>query len=100
MIKGKSDESSKRIAVKAVVDVFSALEDPSDQFNSGGQGSTSSHKNSIGHYKAAMHHTKLVTLFYQRAMIFMITGYSPHRHRTGVDVMLLKKENNYHVDSL
>jgi hypothetical protein len=33
-------------------------------------------------------------------MIPMITGYSPERHRKGIDVMLLKKENNFHVDSL
>jgi hypothetical protein len=30
----------------------------------------------------------------------MTTGYSPSRHRKGIDVMLLKKENNYHVDHL
>jgi hypothetical protein len=30
----------------------------------------------------------------------MVTGYSPRRHRQGVDVMLLKKENNYDVNHL
>jgi Reverse transcriptase (RNA-dependent DNA polymerase). len=30
----------------------------------------------------------------------MLTGYSPVRHRRGVDVMLLKKENVYDIDKL
>ena len=30
----------------------------------------------------------------------MMTGYSPNRHRQGMDVMLLKKENSYNVDRL
>jgi hypothetical protein len=30
----------------------------------------------------------------------MMTGYSPKRHREGMDVMLLKKENSHNVDNL
>jgi hypothetical protein len=33
-------------------------------------------------------------------MIPMLTGYSPQRHRVGIDVMLLKKENDTNVDKL
>jgi exonuclease III len=54
----------------------------------------------FGHYKAAMSHPQMAKLLYLRALIPMQTGYSPNRHRMGIDVMLLKKENNYHVDSL
>jgi hypothetical protein len=61
---------------------------------------TSSNGPHFGHYKAALHHKKLSSLLYKRAMIPMITGYSPRRHRQGVDVMLLKKENNYEVERL
>jgi Reverse transcriptase (RNA-dependent DNA polymerase). len=61
---------------------------------------TSSSGPHFGHYRAAISHPYLAKLFFQRAMIPMTTGYSPSRHRKGIDVMLLKKENNYHVDHL
>jgi hypothetical protein len=54
----------------------------------------------FGHYKAAITHKYIGPLLYRRAMIPMVTGYSPQRHRLGVDVMLLKKENNINVDNL
>jgi hypothetical protein len=61
---------------------------------------TSSNGVHFGHYKAALQHTQISMLLYQRAMIPMFTGFSPHRHRVGVDVMLLKKENDTNVDKL
>jgi hypothetical protein len=61
---------------------------------------TSSSGPHFGHYKAATTHPKLSTMLYKRAMVPMITGYSPSRHREGVDVMLLKKENDTNVDRL
>lgn len=61
---------------------------------------TSSSGPHFGHYRAAMTHPLLAKLLYQQAMIPMTTGYSPHRHRKGIDVMLLKKENNFHIDHL
>jgi Reverse transcriptase (RNA-dependent DNA polymerase). len=61
---------------------------------------TSSSGPHFGHYKAAIQHHTLSKLLYRRALIPMITGYSPRRHSEGVDVMLLKKENNTNVDKL
>jgi exonuclease III len=61
---------------------------------------TSSNGPHFGHYKAAIHHGKIGQLLYKRSLIPMLTGYSPRRHREGIDVMLLKKEKNYNVDSL
>jgi hypothetical protein len=61
---------------------------------------TSSSGPHFGHYKAAITHPQLSTMLYKRAMVPMVTGYSPSRHREGVDVMLLKKENDTNVDRL
>ena len=61
---------------------------------------TSSSGPHFGHYRAAISHPSLAKLLYDRAMIPMTTGYSPRRHRRGIDVMLLKKENNHQVDHL
>jgi hypothetical protein len=61
---------------------------------------TSSNGPHVGHYKAAMHHQKIAELLYKWALLPMVTGYSPRRHRQGIDVMLLKKENTYEVDPL
>jgi hypothetical protein len=61
---------------------------------------TSSYSPHFGHYKAAMSHPQIAHMLYSRALIPMITGYSPTHHHQGIDVMLLKKENNYHVDLL
>lgn len=38
---------------------------------------TSSHGPHFGHYKAALHHSHISYLLYNRALISMITGYSP-----------------------
>lgn len=61
---------------------------------------TSSNGPHFGHYKASMLHPEISLLLYQRAIFPTITGYSPRRHRQGVDVMLLKKENVYDVERL
>jgi hypothetical protein len=61
---------------------------------------TSSNGPHFGHYKAAIKHSYIGPLLYKRSLLPMVTGYSPQRHRMGVDVMLLKKENNVHVDNL
>jgi hypothetical protein len=55
----------------------------------------------FGHYKVAtIYHPHIGKLLYRQSQIPMLTGYSPRRHREGIDVMLLKKEQNYHVDKL
>lgn len=46
----------------------------------------------FGHYKAGIQHTQIGKLLFQRSQIPMLTGYSPDRHRRGIDVMLLKKK--------
>jgi hypothetical protein len=61
---------------------------------------TSSTGPHFGHYKAGIKHGKIGRMLFQRSQIPMLTGYSPIRHRRGVDVMLLKKEQNYDVDNL
>jgi Reverse transcriptase (RNA-dependent DNA polymerase). len=61
---------------------------------------TSSNGPHFGHYKASMFHPQISMLLYKRALIPMVTGYAPRRHRQGIDVMLLKKENIYEVDRL
>jgi hypothetical protein len=38
----------------------------------------------VGHYKAIISHSSLIWLFFQRAEIPEISGYSPSRHRIGV----------------
>jgi Reverse transcriptase (RNA-dependent DNA polymerase). len=61
---------------------------------------TSSNGPHFGHYKASMFHPQISVLLYKRALLPMVTGYAPRRHRQGIDVMLLKKENTYEVDRL
>jgi hypothetical protein len=61
---------------------------------------TSSNGPHFGHYKAGIAHFRIGRLLYQRSQIPMVTGYSPRRHREGINVMLLKKEKNYNVDNL
>jgi len=61
---------------------------------------TSSNGPHFGHYKAGVLHPKIGPLLYHRSQIPLLTGYSPRRHREGVDVMLLKKEKNYNVNNL
>ena len=45
-----------------------------------------------------MQHKSLSWLFYQRAEIPTISGYSPSRHRSCIDLMIMKKANSFHVD--
>jgi Reverse transcriptase (RNA-dependent DNA polymerase). len=61
---------------------------------------TSSNGPHFGHYKASMYHPHIAKLLYKRALLPVVTGYAPRRHRQGIDVMLLKKENTYDVDRL
>jgi Reverse transcriptase (RNA-dependent DNA polymerase). len=61
---------------------------------------TSSNGPHVGHYKTGILHPSIARLLYQRSQFPMLTGYSPKRHRRGIDVMLLKKENVYDVDKL
>jgi hypothetical protein len=61
---------------------------------------TSSNGPHFGHYKAGVTHHQIGPLLYQHSQIPILTGYSPRRHREGIDVMLLKKEQNYNVDNL
>lgn len=49
----------------------------------------------IGHYKSVMKHDWLSWLFFQKGDIPAISGYAPKRHRKCVDLMIMKKENNY-----
>jgi hypothetical protein len=52
---------------------------------------TASANHHIGHYKATMGHSSLSWLFFQRAEILEISGYSPSRHQCCIDLMILKK---------
>jgi len=45
-----------------------------------------------------MQHKSLSLLFFQRAKIPTISGYSPTRHRSCIDLMIMKKANSFHVD--
>ena len=56
---------------------------------------TASANQHIGHYKAIMGHTSLSWLFFQRAEIPEISGYSPSRHRCCIDLMILKKAMSF-----
>ena len=59
---------------------------------------TTSANQHIGHFKAVMTHSSLSWLFFQRAEIPTISGYSPSRHRTCVDLMIMKKANSFQVE--
>jgi endonuclease/exonuclease/phosphatase family metal-dependent hydrolase len=54
----------------------------------------------FGHFIAACRHSKLKTLECAMANFPMKTGYSPVRWQRGVEVMLLKQFNNFHVNKL
>ena len=56
---------------------------------------TASANHHIGHYKAIMGHSSLSWLFFQRAEIPEISGYSPSRHRCCIDLMILKKAMSF-----
>ena len=58
---------------------------------------TCTYRAHIGHYKAAMRDPCLSWLFFQRSEIPELSGYSPKRHQQGIDLMLLKKSQNYNI---
>ena len=51
----------------------------------------------MAHYKAIFSDKYLSWFFFQRADIPEITGYAPTRHRKCVDLMIMKKPNNFDV---
>ena len=59
---------------------------------------TTSANQHIGHFKAVMQHPSPSWLFFQRVEILTISGYSPARHRSCIDLMIMKKTNSFHVD--
>ena len=54
----------------------------------------------MGHFKAGSIHKNLSWVHFQMSMIPMSTGYSPHRWRKGINVMLLKKPDVYLLEKL
>lgn len=52
---------------------------------------TSTYNHHLGHYKAIMKDDYLSWFYFQRSDIPTLTGYSPDRHRTCADLMILKK---------
>ena len=58
---------------------------------------TCSNNHHIGHFKAIFKDKFLSWLFFQRADIPEISGYSPARHRTCVDLMIMKKALCYDI---
>jgi hypothetical protein len=58
---------------------------------------TSTYNQHLGHYKAVMKDNYLSWFFFQRAEIPSISGYSPHRHRTCADLMILKKAMDFEL---
>ena len=56
---------------------------------------TASANEHIGHYKACAGHPQLSWLMFQRMEIPDKTGYSPTRHRSCIDLMILKKSRNF-----
>ena len=51
----------------------------------------------IGHFQAAMKHKYLTWMIFQRGDIPAVSGYSPKRHRTCVDLMILKKAQSFEL---
>ena len=58
---------------------------------------TSTYNQHLGHYKAAMKDDYLSWFFFQRQEIPTISGYSPARHRTCADLMILKKALDFEL---
>jgi hypothetical protein len=54
----------------------------------------------FGHFIAACCHFKLKHIEYEQAQFPLKTGYSPVRWQQGIEVMLLKQPNNFHVNRL
>ena len=61
--------------------------------------STCTYGQHVGHYKAVLEHSYLSWLFFQRSNIPVISSYAPIRHRKCVDLMILKKSQNYELSS-
>ena len=53
----------------------------------------------IGHYKAVMKYGWLSWLFLKKGEIPTISGYAPLRHRTCVDLMIMKNDNHFEYTS-
>jgi hypothetical protein len=58
---------------------------------------TSTYNQHLGHYKAVMKDDYLSWFFFQRSEIPSISGYSPKRHRTCADLMILKKAMDFEL---
>ena len=56
---------------------------------------TSTYNQHIAHYKSIFKDKFLSWFFFQRADIPEMTGYAPKRHRTCVDLMIMKKSGCY-----
>jgi hypothetical protein len=54
----------------------------------------------FGHFIAACNHSQLKQIEHQQAQFPLATGYSPKRWQQGIEVMLLKQSNNFHVNKL
>jgi hypothetical protein len=54
----------------------------------------------FGHFIAACKHNKLKHIEQRQAQFPLTTGYAPKRWQQGIEVMLLKQPNNFHVNKL
>jgi hypothetical protein len=54
----------------------------------------------FGHFIAACKHPELQTIEWQMATYPLRSGYSPQRWQQGVEVMLLKQQNNFNIQKL
>ena len=54
----------------------------------------------MGHFKAGALHPMLSWLHFEMSIVPMATGYSPHRWKKGIDVMLLKSPEVYLLEKL
>ena len=62
------------------------------------QEKTCTHHHHMGHYKSIFKDKYLSWFFFQRADIPDMTGYSPHRHRECIDLMIMKKAMCYDIN--
>jgi len=101
---GTSDTTRSFLQAMKSPDNYKVIPPPSYQDFCQGWSKAKERTSSIGphfgHYKAAIHHPRIGNLLDKRSQIPIFTGYTPRRHREGLDVMLLKKAQNYNVDSL
>ena len=61
---------------------------------------TVSHNQHMGQYKCIMEDAELSWFFFRRAEIPLLSGYSCKRHRTCIDLMILKKAGNFELSKL